>query len=80
MSCRATPRPTLVAPPESIIDVEWLDADNVDYEHPRDAGLSEDDCSCVDHEPKTPAKRGIFRRFCKRKATICCFRDSSKET
>ena len=72
------PRPTLVAPPQSKEDLEWLQDENaVDYGEDRAAGLSSDDDSGVDdvRQPPVKARRprhnklAIFKFFYRGKKT-----------
>lgn len=60
------PRPTLVPPPETEEQLEWLeDDDAVDYTEERSADLSSDDDSSIDDVRKGPAvkRRSIHNKL-----------------
>lgn len=74
----SVPRPTLVPPPESKADTEWLeDDDSVDYSVQRDASFSSDEHSGVDDVRKSPVKRRRSRHF---KLPVFKFSYSRKKT
>ena len=74
----SVPRPRLVPPPDVLVDEEWLeDARAVDYSRSRDAGLSSDEDSGVDDNPRSPP---VVRRGRKNKCPFFGFMNARKKT